>query len=157
MPEQKKEPSVLKVTDKRIFTSEGEVKDEFRNEFNPVEPQPNAPRPAEAPKAEPEPKPSEAPLPQEQRSRQQSGENPGTPFSLFLEGIIAQAYSTLGLIPDPSGRQRPPNPTAARQLIDIIAMLEEKTRGNLSVEEKEFIDLYLGELRLAYVQLTKTI
>ena len=46
---------------------------------------------------------------------------------------------------------------AARQLIDILTMLTEKTKGNLTEDESEFVGAHLGELKLAYVQRSKSI
>ena len=46
---------------------------------------------------------------------------------------------------------------AARQMIDILTMLQEKTAGNLTEEEEDFLTTHLGELKLAFVQRTKTI
>ena len=51
--------------------------------------------------------------------------------------------------------KRPPDLAAASQLIDIIAMLEEKTRGNLTAEERQLLDQLLYELRLRYVEAGK--
>jgi hypothetical protein len=47
----------------------------------------------------------------------------------------------------------PVNLPAAQQMIDILALLEEKTRGNLSAEERQVLDQVLYELRMRYVQL----
>ena len=60
----------------------------------------------------------------------------------------------LGQIQDPSGRQMPADLQLARHTIDTIAMLKEKTQGNLSPEEQKLIDTALTELRMAFVQLS---
>jgi hypothetical protein len=51
---------------------------------------------------------------------------------------------------------RPPDLEAASQLIEIIAMLEEKTRGNLTAEERQLLDQVLFELRMRFVEATKS-
>ena len=156
-------PKELKVTDKRIFTPEGDLREEFRNEIKPAS-DPMAARPA-APEAE---KPPEKPVerraekkgpPQEERRRTiaDKAQNPGTAFTDFVEPLIAQAYMSLGMLRNPYQ----PKPTidvgAARQMIEIITMLKEKTEGNLTADEDDFLSTHLGELKLAFVQRTKSL
>lgn len=167
MPNEKQPQKELKVTDKRIFTPEGEVRDEFRDQIRPSETPAAAASPAvqEAPAPAPAAEPKSAPQPEPRQEsnaeppQRQPGERiepPDTPFTQFIEQLFAQAAMSLGLMRDPYGQVRP-NPAAARQLIDIISMLQEKTKGNLSAEEAEFLTSTLGELKLAYVQRTKNI
>jgi hypothetical protein len=68
-----------------------------------------------------------------------------------------QAYMSLGMLRNPYAPQAKPEPAAARQMIDILTMLKEKTAGNLTPDEDDFLESHLGELKLAYVQRTKTI
>jgi len=61
-----------------------------------------------------------------------------------------------GDIPDPvSGEKSEVNLPAAQQMIDILALLEEKTRGNLTAEERQLLDQILYELRLRFVEAGK--
>lgn len=161
MSNEKKE---LKVTDKRIFTAEGEIREEFRNEIKPADPtQAAAPPPPEAaPKAEPKPEPKAAPKakPAESKERRSVADragSPETPFANFIEPLIAQAYMSLGMLRNPYQPQAKLDPGAARQMIDILTLLQEKTAGNLTPEEEDFLTTHLGELKLAYVQRTKSI
>jgi hypothetical protein len=170
-------PKELKITDKRIFTADGEIKEEFKSEIHAVSPsapvsaadaqgQQSAPASSNASSAE-SAAPSQPPAAAgndasgEQPSdapREGAGENPATPFAHFLESLIMQAYMSLGMLRDPYSPQQPKtNPAAARQMIDILTMLGEKTRGNLTPAEAEFLQVHLGELKLAYVQRTKSI
>jgi pyruvate/2-oxoglutarate dehydrogenase complex dihydrolipoamide acyltransferase (E2) component len=166
MPNDKQAPKELKVTDKRIFTADGEIRDEFKD-LKPAEPQPakaaeppvskpeEAARPAEAPRPEPK-----KPAAEERRRRPadaEQGENPATPFALFAEQLIAQAYMALGMLRNPYQPQPKVDAAAARQMIDILQMLQEKTQGNLTPEEEDFLNMHLGELKLAFVQRTKSI
>src|SRR4051812_33371324 len=153
----------IKVTDKRIFTSDGEVREEFRHDMKPADPMA---RPQEAPPAKPEkapapppPKPVEgSPTGQERRrTLADKAANPGTPFTNFIEPLIAQAYMSLGMLRNPYQPQAKIDTASARQMIDIIQLLHEKTAGNLTPEEEDFLDTHLGELKLAYVQRTKSI
>jgi hypothetical protein len=64
---------------------------------------------------------------------------------------------SLGMLRNPYQSEPTVDAPAARQIIEIIAMLQQKTRGNLTPEEESFLTTHLGELKLAFVQITKTI
>ena len=81
---------------------------------------------------------------------------PRVSFIAFIFSLASNAAVHFGDLPDPlSNERRPPDLDAAAQLIEIIAMLEEKTRGNLTVEERQLIDQVLFELRMRYVDAKK--
>jgi hypothetical protein len=163
LPNDKQSPKELKVTDKRIFTADGEIREEFQKEIRPAE------TPAEPPKTpEPAPEPPNdrrqteaAPRPaaEERRNRtiQDKATNPATPFTNFIEPLIAQGYMSLGMLRNPYQPQAKVDTAAARQMIEILTLLREKTQGNLEPDEDEFLETHLGELKLAFVQRTKTI
>jgi hypothetical protein len=77
----------------------------------------------------------------------------------FLGFVLSLAHTAavhFGDVPDPvSGETIPANLPAAQQMIDILALLEEKTRGNLTAEERQLLDQILYELRLRYVEVSK--
>ena len=77
----------------------------------------------------------------------------------FLGFILSLAHTAavhFGDVPDPvSGQTAAANLPAAQQMIEILALLEEKTRGNLTAEERQFLDQILYELRLRYVEASK--
>jgi hypothetical protein len=174
----------IKVTDKRIFTSDGDIREEFRNDIRPVDPEKTVEKPlakesdeAKEQTASASTRAHEAPAapspqqPDQQTDRRAAGSadrrrgatmadrgaNPGTPFANFLEPLIAQAYMSLGMLPNPYQQQAKPDVGAARQMIDILNLLQEKTKGNLTPEEEDFLTTYLGELKLAYVKITKNL
>lgn len=170
LPKDKQAPKELKVTDKRIFTPEGDIREEFKTEITPADPQQAAgsaeaaPAPPQPPKSEPAPPPqSEVKQPprsaQEERRRTMADKatNPNTAFTDFIEPLIAQAYMSLGLLRNPYQPQAKIDVAAARQMIEILTLLQEKTRNNLTPEEDDFLMTHLGELKLAFVQRTKTI
>ena len=77
-------------------------------------------------------------------------------FIAFLFSLASNAAVHFGDLPDPlSNERREPDLEAASQLIEIIAMLEEKTRGNLTAEERQLIDQILFELRMRFVEAKK--
>ena len=72
-------------------------------------------------------------------------------FPTFVLSLVHAAATHFGDIADQhTGRPGPVNLPAAQQIIDILAMLEQKTRGNLTVEERQLIDQVLEELRARY-------
>ena len=123
------------VQDRRRFSSEGESKSDQPEEH----PAPQAAQPKPAPGPE-----SKAEEPQ-----------PEINFTTFVVGLSTQALAALGEIPDPGSGQRIKDLRAAQQLIDIIGMLREKTRGNLDREEDSLIEAILFDLRMKYVELAR--
>jgi hypothetical protein len=84
-------------------------------------------------------------------------DKPQVSFIAFILSLASNAAVHFGDIPDPvNGQQREPDLDAAAQFIEIIAMLEEKTRGNLAAEERQFLDQVLYELRMRYVEAKKS-
>lgn len=163
-----KPKSEIKVTDKRIFTAEGEIREEFREEIKAADPvaakppekppdKPSAPKEAPAERRQtPDPQP---PPGGERRNKSiaDKAQNPGTPFADFVEPLIAQAYVSLGMLRDPYGQKPKVDVAAARQMIEMVTMLKDKTAGNLTPDEDDFLSTHLGELKLAFVQRTKSL
>jgi hypothetical protein len=82
---------------------------------------------------------------------------PALDFNALILSLGSSAIVHLGEAPDPtSGKKRDaPDFTMAQQSIDLLAMLQEKTRGNLSAEEARFLDNMLYDLRLLFVQVSQ--
>jgi hypothetical protein len=77
-------------------------------------------------------------------------------FVAFVISMASNAAVHFGDAPDPvSNEMRPPNLEAASQVIELLAMLEQKTRGNLTAEERQLLDQILFELRMRYVDARK--
>lgn len=72
-------------------------------------------------------------------------------FSTHILSLNAAALMHLGLIPDPDGGDHK-DLESARHIVDTLAMLREKTRGNLNAEESSLLDTVLHELRIRFVQ-----
>ena len=78
---------------------------------------------------------------------------PPATFEFFVLSMKMQAEMQLGLFHFGEEKDRPePELRVARHTIDLLAMISEKTRGNLSIEEQRLIDNTLTELRFRYVQ-----
>jgi hypothetical protein len=75
-------------------------------------------------------------------------------FVAFVLSLAHTAAVHFGDVPDPvSGATAPANLAAAQQMIDILALLEEKTRGNLTAEERQLLEQVLFELRMRFVEI----
>ena len=86
-------------------------------------------------------------------AEEQNEQDSGISFTAFVLSLAHTAAVHFGDIPDPvTGQHSPPNLAAAQQMIDILSLLERKTRGNLTVEERQFLEQILYELRLRFVE-----
>jgi hypothetical protein len=93
--------------------------------------------------------------PEEQKAKPQAGTSPlpEMDFTTFVLSLAATAQMGLGLQPDPHAGQTAQNLPAAKQMIDVLGMLKEKTRGNLGQEEQTLLDSVLADLRMLYVKM----
>jgi hypothetical protein len=74
-------------------------------------------------------------------------------FTTFVLSLAGSAAIHFGDLPDPvSGERVEPNLEGASQMIEILSLLEEKTRGNLTAEEHQVLEQVLYELRVRYVE-----
>lgn len=76
-------------------------------------------------------------------------------FSTFIFSLNSSALFHLGEIPDPVTKKREKNLPLVKQTIDIIGILKDKTKGNLTKEEDVLINNILYDLRIRYVERTK--
>jgi hypothetical protein len=180
MAEKKHEPSGFTVTDRRMFTSEGELRKDVAEETQPVKPAPAAQAGAatQAPPAPPKSSgDSEIPPPptaseqqaqaeayrrssQELDSQVELNGHAAGDFEMTLERFLASLYMTamlqLGLMRE-QGAQPHVDMVGARQTIDTLSLIAEKTKGNLTLTEENFLQNSLYELRMAYVEVTNAL
>lgn len=145
MAEPKNEES-FRVVDRRLFTSEGELRPEVAAEQDreQAKPQP-APRESSSDNtAAQSAPPAETPAPKADRN-----------FQLLVDLLARNAAALLGGIPDPGTGQTYLDLDGAREMIDILDMLRDKTHGNLAPEEKRLITEVLGSLKLSYMEISK--
>jgi hypothetical protein len=83
-------------------------------------------------------------------------DSPQIDFYTFLLSLGSSAFIHLGDAPHPEAGNAQENLDLAKQTIDILGMLEQKTKGNLTPEEERFLESLLVDLRLRYVQKTRT-
>ena len=120
------------IKDRRHFTAEGEPLDKTEPEA----------------KTEPEPEPEKTP-PQEtagQEEEAEFGPLPEVTFSTFIFSLSTSVLLHLGEIPDPNTQQTSKNPGLAKQTIDILGMLKEKTKGNLEEDEANYLKIFFMNL-----------
>lgn len=116
-------------------------------------PAPGAPADAGPPRPE---APSEAePGPGFEEEDERGGGPAATPFLRFVGDLANQALTALGVYPDPMTRTRQVSIEQARYIIDVLRILKEKTKGNLTPDEQRVVDGLVYELQLQYVEMTR--
>jgi hypothetical protein len=185
---ERKKDSEIKVNDRRLFTSDGELRTETTEEVAipaveasapaPVATPPVAPAPvASVPTIPAEPVASDVPpLPSasEQKAQhdayqqsareldarvEQSGHSAKelqVSFERFMASLYMTAMMQLGLMVEQGGSPQV-DIIGARQTIDTLSMMSDKTKGNLSAKEQAFMQNALYELRMAYVEVTNAL
>jgi hypothetical protein len=136
------EESDFKITDRRKFTEDGKVRPEA------------AATAAATPKATPGPEPRgrQAARPEKERHAP-----PSLDFGSFLVSLGTSGLLQLGEIPDPETRKPAEDLEGARQTIEVLGLLKEKTKGNLTPDENRLLDTMLYELRMKFLAKSKVI
>jgi hypothetical protein len=159
MSEDEEKERGFKVADRRRFSSEGELKADQaeRTEEPPVV----APRPADksaepqhihgGPSAGAQAQASAAYEKASAADDRDRGPQEIT-FASFVVGLSTEALALLGEMPHPATGERIEDLVGAQQIIDIIALLRDKTRGNLSRDEDTLLEAILFDLRMKYVE-----
>jgi hypothetical protein len=159
------EKPTFKVTDRRLFNPDGTPRDIDREE-EPPPPEHVAPEPAPATARPAEPAAASefahaaftedaAPRRAEHESEapdDAAGSVDSQDFLMLVEFLASFAADALGMVNHPGGGGV--NLQLAKQCIDMLGTLQRKTRGNLSGEERQFLDMILSQLRMQYVSLT---
>jgi hypothetical protein len=132
------------IKDRRRFDDSGEARPETPREQAPAKPQESKP---EAQAAEPR---------QDEKAQGTSTEQsfPELNFSTFVFSLGTSAMYHFGDFPDPVTKKAERTLEAAKQTIDILAILKDKTKGNLSEDEERLLESLLYELRMRYVRET---
>jgi len=142
-----KPEEAFRVIDRRPFTAEGELRKEVveQEEREAKREAAKVPAtPSEAPKTAPAPPPAETP------ERIAAFEN-------LVRMLGSNAAMVLGAYADPRTGQPMIDPEAARELIDMLDALHEKTKGNLSPEEDTLLLDLLGKLKMTYLEVNQAV
>jgi hypothetical protein len=144
----------FKVTDRRLFNPDGTLREDALIE-----------EPAPAPPPEPQPTVSSgsaqpqgqfaAAIAPELQPEPEDAEPERTLFNEFLMGIASSAFIYLGLVEHPATGRRQVDMTAAKESIDMLVMLQEKTKGNLTRGEEKFFEDLLSDLKMQYVRMRR--
>jgi hypothetical protein len=174
------EQTSYKVTDRRLFNPDGtprEVPEEERPEAPPAPPQTSTPpdlASAPEPLAAADTATSQAavgasPQQEKQQSPREEAELPSleagaevdlpgaddpASFASFLMSIASNAASALGMMEHPVTGKREVDLELGKHWIDVLGMLQQKTRGNLLPQEQQILEGLLADLRMQYVSLT---
>ncbi len=141
--------SAFKVTDRRLFNSDGSLRDDAQIQ-----------EPIPVVEAIPQPVASEpVPLPQEEFQVDGQADDDVMPeqtmFTEFVMNIASSAFIYLGLVEHPATGQRQVDMMAAKETIDLLILLREKTNGNLTPGEARFYDELLTELKTQFVSMRR--
>jgi hypothetical protein len=77
---------------------------------------------------------------------------PEITFASLILSLSSTAFMNLGALPDPNTGQTEKNLLLAKQTIDLLGLLREKTRNNLELDEENLLDHLLYDLRMAYIK-----
>lgn len=139
----------FKVADRRKFSAEGEL----------LNKQPSRSEPGDKPKGQEKVQP-ESNVRSQADSKGKDDASRGRTcidFSSFVLSLATSVLVNLGEVPDPTTGKRSENLPAAQQTLDILCMLEEKTKGNLEEDEAQFMENVLYELRMKFLAKAKII
>jgi len=145
---EKKQEESFRVIDRRPFTTDGELRQEVAAEQE-REAQREAKKEAAAPQAQAPVSEAKTP-PAEAPKRSPAFEN-------LIRMIGSNGAMVLGTYTDPRTGQPVIDPDAARELIDMLDALHEKTKGNLAPEEESLLLDLLGKLKMTYLEVNQAL
>ena len=174
------EQTSYKVTDRRLFNPDGTPREVPEDERPEVKPEPPAASPVAASSAvEPPAAPTatspqaasgvstQQQTPEPERSAESASPGPDSgaevelpgaddpaSFASFMMSIASNAASSLGMMEHPVTGKREVDLELGKHWIDVLGMLEQKTRGNLLPQEEQILEGLLSDLRMQYVSLT---
>jgi hypothetical protein len=150
------EKPTFKITDRRLFNPDGSPREDFVREEEPAAPPAAAPADeATAADAAPEAEPRTGGAAQAARER-----DAGPPletdqsFLMLVEFVASFAADAMGMVGHAGEVGQEVNLPLARQCIDMLGALQQKTADRLSAEEQRFLEMILSQLRMQYVSLS---
>jgi hypothetical protein len=158
----------FKITDRRLFNPDGTPRDVPPEE----KPEPKASSPASESVSAPAPAAEASASTQSTQTQAAStaAHEPAEPhedelpdaedpagFANFIMSIASNAASSLGMMEHPVTHKREVDLELAKHWIDILGMLQRKTKGNLAPQEEKIVESLLADLRMQYVSLTSSV
>ncbi len=138
MPDEKQDSPGFKVVDRRLFGEDGALREDARRTEK-----------ADSPKTKPPASSPSAPAPE----RPPAESDPG--FETLVSYLSTTALFQLGLLAGPGGEAIPPDPVNAHRTINLLEVLQRKTRGNLTSEESRLLEDVLYDLRMSFLEIEK--
>jgi hypothetical protein len=150
-----KQDEGFKVVDRRLFTEEGELrKDAVEQERREAEAA--AKKPASAPTAAKQPGipagPAAAGI---AAAPDETAHQPSRPFQMLIDFLTRNAAAMMGGMADPRTGQPFVDLEGAREMIDMLDVLREKTHGNLAKADEDLLMEVVGSLKLTYMEISK--
>ena len=149
--EEEQAEKAFTISDKRLFTKEGARRDPDTSREPPEASPPPPPPRREAPRAA---------EPQRQRPEPGAGTGrdlPPADFTMLVNMLVTNAMVFLGQMPAPGSQQYMRNLPQAQHMIDLLMVLREKTRGNLTPDEDQMMQDLLPQLQMAYVSASRQV
>ena len=142
---------MVKVNDSRMFNADGSLKDDSQVEAERQSRMENS----ENSQSETQTQSQNHEI-QDDQSAGSKAPNPSEiDFSTFILSLASSVQISMGIVPNPMTGQTQKDLVHAKQTIDILGMLEQKTEGNLTPEESGMLKQVLFQLRMQYVDLNK--
>lgn len=149
-----KQDEGFKVVDRRLFTEEGELrKDAVEQERRDA--QAAAKKPASAPTAAKQDGTLAGPAAAIAAAPDETAHQPSRPFQMLVDFLTRNAAAMMGGMADPRTGQPFVDLEGAREMIDMLDALREKTRGNLAKADEELLIEVVGSLKLTYMEISK--
>jgi len=139
----------FRVIDRRLFTTEGDLREEVRQQIEKE-------KESEAKAAEAKPE-TKAPAPSQPPAAPPAAEPPKRipAFEMLIDLVARNAVALLGGITDPRTGQPMIDLEGAREVVDMLDALREKTRGHLAPEEEQLLLDVIGSLKMSYLEMSK--
>ncbi|HEU5410758.1 MAG TPA: DUF1844 domain-containing protein [Candidatus Acidoferrales bacterium] len=151
MADPKNEES-FRVVDRRLFTPEGELRPEIAEQQTREQAKSETSAAAREGKSE---KASQPTASQQPAAQQNPTIKADRNFQLLIDLLGRNAAALMGGVPDPATGQAYLDLEGAREMIDMLDVLREKTSGNLAPEEESLLSDVLGSLKLSYMEISK--
>jgi len=157
MSEEEKQDQGFRVSDRRRFAGSegGKAPQEEKAPEGDKKPPESQEAAGEKPDAAGQEEAGKKPEAEKREKREERTALPEINFATFVISLCSSALIHLGIAPDPITGEQQKDLAIAKQTIDMLAMLQEKTRGNLTEEEAQLLESMLYDLRMRYVAESK--
>lgn len=143
----------IKVKDNRLFNTDGSLREPLREEDPKPVPKIST---QTTPQAVPKPKTTDKAIAHEKTQDSHAGVYPEQiDFQTFMLSLASSAQISMGIVPNPITGRTSRDLSHAKQTLDILGLLEQKTKNNLTPEESGLLKNILFQLRMQFVELTK--